>query len=77
MGKAASDKLEAELATYFERKMAIDRLRDKHRLNAVNLVNDPAAEIRERVIGYQRDLGPLIEQWSAQDAAETPSKQKV
>lgn len=68
MGKARAEKLESELALYFERKIAVDRLREKHKLTARDLVGGPKKEMPARVAAYTKELDGLLEQWRLADA---------
>lgn len=73
MATDRSEKLESELATFFERKMEIDRLREKHKLLPLNLVEDKASEIRDRVIVYQRELEAKVDSWRLEDESKKQS----
>ena len=68
MGKA---KLEAELKLFFERRMIIDGLKEKHRLTPLSLVEGRPEEVRIRVNAYQKELEAILKQWRLDDAAQT------
>lgn len=51
------------------RQMAIDGLRDKHRLSMFEVMGIAAEEVRKRQRFYEEDLARLKEKWAKEDEA--------
>lgn len=70
--------LPEEIKLFFERKNAVDRLREKHKLTARDLVTSSKEEIQRRVDAYTVDLENLQQLWRhADEPAQAAKKPKA